>query len=143
MATETRKPTTRNQRKATTTNKSKNESIGKTIFLNFGFNFNGTKAKSVAYLNLNNIFYSAEDNKNSYKKLQKAFSDSQTYEIATSILHEELEKAMKKAQTKINKKLNKLDKDLSEDEKKNISIYLSANVYDSSKDDTKAKDIKF
>jgi len=141
MATETRKPTTRNQRKATTTNKSKNESIGKTIFLNFGFNFNGIKAKSVSYLNLNNIFYSAEDKRS--KKLQKDFSESQTYDIATTILHEELEKAMKKAQKRINKKLNKLDKDLSEDEKKNISIYLSANVYDGNDKESNTKNIVF
>jgi len=142
MATTTKKPTTTRQPANRTTTKSKNnDNYGQTIFLNFGFNFNGVKAKSVTYLNLNNIFYSAEDKRS--KKLQKDFSESETYKIATTIIHEELSKAMKKAQQKINKKLTKLDSSLSEDEKKNISIYLSANISDSSKDDTKAKDIKF
>jgi len=141
MTTTNKKPTTRKPAK-TTTNKSKadnssNENFGKTIFMNFGFNFNGTKLKSVAYLNLNNIFYNKEDTKGTYKKVQKSFSESETYETATEILHEELEKAMKIAEKRINKKFKKSDKKLSDDEKKNINVFLSANVYDgATKEDT-------
>ena len=137
MADTNKKPTTR--KPATTRNKAtnNNDSIGKTMFLNFGFNFNGTKIKSTAYLNLNNIFYNKEDTKGAYKKVQKDFSESETYETATAILHEELEKAMKIAQTKINKKFKKRDKKLDDDEKKNVSIFLSCNIYaGSSNEDT-------
>ena len=137
MSTTNKKPTTRKPATKTTSKKANNENFGKTIFMNFGFKFNGTKAKSTAYLNINNIFYDKEDTKGTYKKIQKAFSDSETYQIATDILHEELSKAMNKAQKKINKKLLAMDNDLAEDDKKNISVFLSANVYDgSTKEDT-------
>jgi len=133
----TRKPATTNKSKANNISKNNKDTFGKTIFMNFGFNFNGTKLKSVAYLNLNNIFYNKEDTKGTYKKVQKSFSESKTYETATDILHEELEKAMKIAEKRINKKFKKSDKKLSDDEKKNISVFLSANVYDgNSKEDT-------
>jgi len=129
----TRKPTT-----AKATSKKANiENYGKTIFLNFGLNFNGTKAKGTAYLNINNIFYDKDDTKDKLKSIRKAFSESKTYNLTTDILHEELSKAMKKAEQKINKKLKKMDRELEENEKKNISVFLSANVYDgNSKEDT-------
>jgi len=138
MTTTNKKPTTRKPATTNNNKKANNESFGTTLFLNFGMSFKGNKAKNVSYLNINNIFYNKDDAKDKLKGLRKAFSESKSYKIATEVLYEELSKAMSKAQKKINKKLEKLDKGLPEEEKKDISIFLSVGKADGNKstDDT-------
>ena len=110
------------------------EYYGKTIFFNYGFNFNGNKIRSASYINLNNIFY---DKDNKYDEMMKGFSESETYLVATEILAKHMASMCINAQEEITKELKKIDKKLKKkgEDKKNIKINLSANLSDSGKGD--------
>jgi len=130
--TTNKKPSVRKPSTTKTTKTENKEYYGKTIFLNFGFNFNGSKIKNASYINLNNIFY---NEKGKYEDKQKGFSKSETYLVATEILAKHLSKMCVEAQEEINKALKKIDKKLKKEgkNKKNIKINLSANLSDGSK----------
>jgi len=133
--TTNKKPSVRRPNKSSSNNKQDDkEYYGKTIFLNLGFIFNGSKIKTASYINLNNIFY---DKDGKYEDMQKGFSESETYEIATSILAKHMASMCIEAEAEINKELKKMDKKLKKkgEDKKNIKISLSANLSDGGKGD--------
>jgi len=141
MEATNKKPTTRKpaNKKSTTNN---NASIGKTIFINTNINFNGTLIKGSSFVNLTNIFYDKNDTKGSYKVMQKKFAETETYNIATEILFDEIEKALKIANKKINKKFEKRDDKLSDEDKYNIKVQFKANIYDGTRETINESDIK-